>query len=86
MPKNYNLSFDSSAFLNAYKRQWLLEHWGVISEVANNLKPKVSPQMVRMVFWGVRRSKRIERALRRRGVCLCPHEGKVRGKRGGRNV
>lgn len=84
MPKFFNLPFDSNTLLNAYKRQWLLEHWGVISQVANNLR--VSPQMVRMVYWGVRRSRSIERALRRRGACIGPHVPKVPKKRRRRNV
>jgi hypothetical protein len=74
--RNLNLPFDSTTLHKWYKRAWLREHWGLISEVANNLN--VSPQFVRLVYWGERRSERVERALRRRGACLCGHERNIK--------
>ncbi len=81
-----NRPFESTTLLNWYKRAWLRENWGIISAVAVNLK--VSRQFVREVYWGRKRSKRVEAALRRRGVCLCPNQHGNRVKRPwrGRNV
>jgi len=50
------------------KRRWLARNRGVFNEVVKQLARrghKVSKQFVRMVFWGDRRSVRVERVLRR---------------------
>ena len=50
-----------------YKDAWLKANPGIFAEVARQLtrRKKVSRQFVRNVFWGTRRSARVERALRR---------------------
>lgn len=63
---DYNLNIERSITADWYRRQWLARNRGVLSQVAKQLKPRVSPQFVRLVFWGERRSRRVERALRRR--------------------
>jgi hypothetical protein len=80
-----NLPYDSSTLLSAYKYKWLRENRGLLSEVADKLH--VSRQFVAQVYWGIRSSRRVENALRRRGACLCgAHGTKVRPSRRRGNV
>jgi hypothetical protein len=54
---------------------WLRAHRGILSMVAR--KARVTPQFVRLVFWGKRRSRdgQIERLLQRHGASM-PHPGR----------
>jgi hypothetical protein len=65
---NYNLKLNPSTFGDLYRQMWLHHHRGVLTMVANQLQ--VSPQMVRMVFWGQRKSQRIEQALSSHGFSI----------------
>jgi hypothetical protein len=62
-----NLKAESSIMLDHDKRRWLARNRGVLSEVSIQLsrRKSCSKQFVRMVFWGARRSRRVEIALRR---------------------
>jgi hypothetical protein len=58
---------DAAVISDYYKNLWLKANRGVFVQVAKQLsrqKP-ISNQMVRMVYFGVRRSKRVERVFRR---------------------
>jgi hypothetical protein len=50
-----------------YQEAWLKANWGVFGEIARQLskKKRVSRQFVREVFYGRRRSERVERAFQR---------------------
>lgn len=54
------------------KRDLLLANWGILGKLAKRLG--VTHEMVRLVFWGRSRSRRIERELKRRGVWITDHE------------
>lgn len=47
-------------------RDQLLQRWGVLSTVARRLRK--SQEYVRLVYYGQRHSRAVERALRRRGL------------------
>jgi hypothetical protein len=49
-----------------FRKQWLREHRGILSEIAGELE--IKPQTVRLVYWGLASSRRIEAALRERGA------------------
>ncbi len=61
-----NLYSDPTILLDYDKYRWLARNRGVLSEVAMSLRPEkpYSKQFVRMVYWGQRRSQRVEAALR----------------------
>ena len=54
---------DSNAVNLVIKKLFLEANRGMLSEVSQ--RTKRSPQFVRMVFWGQRRSKNVERALQK---------------------
>lgn len=58
---DYNLRVKDNTLPDLYRALWLRMHRGVLSEVAREVG--VTPQMVRMVFWGQKRSRRIETRL-----------------------
>ena len=73
-----------STEINKRKRELLLDHWGTLQAMARRLR--VTHEMVRLVFWGRRRSGRIERALRRRNLWIPLHEASMPVRRRRRNV
>jgi len=64
--QNSNLRPQDNSLLRAFKYEWLRQNRGVLSKVA--IKLGVSHEMVRLVFWGSKSSRRVERALKRRGA------------------
>lgn len=85
MSRNLNLSLSQDTTeLHRRKRELLLDNWGLISAMARRLK--VSPTFVSAVFWNRRRSARVERALRRRGLWLPTHNASMPVRRRRRNV
>jgi hypothetical protein len=65
-----NLQIEHTVFIGCaipYQKAWLNANPGIFSEVARQLskKKRVSKQFVREVFYGRRRSERVERAFRR---------------------
>jgi hypothetical protein len=62
MPKR-NLNIQDIILANPFKTAWLHANRGLCVTVAAQLHPPVSQQFVRMVYYGHRRSKRVERAL-----------------------
>lgn len=65
-----NLKTEHSAFVQSaipYQKAWLNANPGIFALVARQLskKKQVSRQFVREVFYGRRRSARVDRALRR---------------------
>jgi len=66
VPGNYNLRIHHDDPLAQRKREWLVEHWGALTALAGRCR--VTPQMVREVYWGRRKSARIQRALRREAI------------------
>ena len=54
------------------KRKWASANRGVFTRVAKQLKPSVTPEAVRRVYWGLSKSKRVERALIRVGAPIGP--------------
>jgi hypothetical protein len=82
---NYSLRIHHIDPFLQRKRELLLENWGVLSRIAKRLGN--TPQFVRDVFWGRRRSARMERVLRRRGLWIpIAHNSRVRRRRRKRNV
>ena len=64
--QSFNLNTHDTASAILLRKLWLSENWGVLSEVA--IKLGVTPQAVSPVYWGKKRSLRIERALQRKGA------------------
>jgi hypothetical protein len=66
MPRD-NLKIDSIILAEHDKQRWLKRNPGILAEVARQLSrtKRCSKQAVSAVYRGKRRSKRIERALRR---------------------
>ena len=62
-----NLKNENFILADHDKRRWLARNRGVFAEVAKQLSKKkhCSKQFVRLVFWGARRSSRVENVLRR---------------------
>jgi hypothetical protein len=56
----------------AFKTLWLRRNRGVLTKVARSLEPPVGPFFVRQVFWGRRRSERVEAALAALGIIVGP--------------
>jgi hypothetical protein len=50
--------------------QWVAENRGRLSEIADKVRPKVTPQFVQMVLRGKRKSEdgRVERELKKAGA------------------
>jgi hypothetical protein len=66
MSSNDNLKAKHTAVAIPYEKAWLMNNRGVLSEVARQLG--VTRQAVSAVWRGEKRSRQIERALRRRRV------------------
>ena len=62
-----NLKIHSLILADHDKRRWLARNRGIFAQVARQLsrKEQCSKQFVRLVFWGERRSRRVEKVLRR---------------------
>lgn len=61
-----NLQSETAILAHGYKKLWLQKNQGIFGEVVQQLsrRKRVSRQFVRMVFWGERKSARVERAFR----------------------
>jgi hypothetical protein len=62
-----NLDYDETILSHYYKNLWLKANRGIFVQVAKQLSRKkpISNQMIRMVYFGERRSQRVERVFRR---------------------
>ena len=72
MPQQRNLRIEGITEDILFKTLWMRRNRGLLGKIARKLTPPVTGAMVRAVFWGKRRSARIEAELELHGVIVGP--------------